>query len=497
MWNKLKPGNLFFKLLGAHLLVVVITLLAVSLVFSYLAEEYFFSTREWELASQAEKVAEVLEEELRLENHEQVEKMASALAVSMNLKIRVIDAMEGRRGEQIISVAPIEEEEETQLGLEQREVEYVLQGNSYSKKVFGPEMQRLLVALPVFQEEDGEGDSGNPADVIGVITVSAPLTGVQATVAHLSRLTTYSGLIAAAVAGVLALSLSKTISNPLRVMTRAARELVGGNFRSRINVTATGEMGELAATFNQAVDEMEKTVEEQKRLQELRQNLVANVSHEFRVPLTSIQGFAEAMLDGLVEEEEKEKCLRLILDNTFYVKRLVSDLLELSSIESGHIQLQWEKISTSRLMDRVIHSAQPKAKGKNISLEYEQKHLPSYVEADEDRLFQVLINLLENALTYTPPGGQIKVEAREVEDNIVFMVRDSGAGIPAEDLPHIWERFYKVDKARNRAHKGKGLGLAITKELVHLHGGEVSVESAPGKGSTFYVYLPQQQDEKA
>ena len=498
MWNKLKTGNLFFKLLGAHLLVVLITLLAVSLVFSYLVEEYFFSTREWELALQAEKVAETLKEEIQSGNHEQVKIVAGALAASMDLKIRVIDPMEEHREQEIITVAPVDEKEETQLGLEQREVDYVLEGNSYSKKVFGPEMQRLLVAIPVFQKteyDNVENGSDNPQEVIGVITVSAPLTGVQATVAQLSRLFTYSGLIAAAVAGALALSLSKTISKPLQVMTQAARELVKGNFRSRIDVNDTGEMGELGTTFNQAVDEMEKTVEEQKRLQELRQNLVANVSHEFRIPLTSIQGFAEAMQDGLVvEEKERERCLQLILDNTFYIKRLVSDLLELSSIESGHIQLQWVQLSTKDLIDRVIHSARQKAESKNITLECEQ-HLPIYMEGDEDRLFQILINLLDNAITYTPEGGYIKVEALEKEEEITFVVKDNGSGIPEEDLPHIWERFYKVDKARSRANKGKGLGLAITRELVHLHRGNVSVKSTPGKGSAFYVHLPKKQGE--
>lgn len=489
MLNKWRRGSLFFKLLSAHLFIVLITLLSVNFFLSHLVEEYFFSAREWELTAQAEKVAEVMEEEILTGNREEIKKVAGALALSMDVKIRVIDPAKSPRlqKEQVIVAAPRESEEETQLGLEQSEIEHVLQGNSLSKKVFGPEMQRLLVAIPVFENTNS---SSNPGNVISVITVSAPLAGVEATIAQISRMSTYSGLFAAAVAGILALSLAKTISNPLQVMTRAARELLQGNFSSRINVNTTGEMEELVATFNQAVEEIEKTVKEQKRLQNLQQNLVANVSHEFRAPLTSIQGFAEAILDGHVKEDEKENCLHIVLDNTRYLNRLVNDLLELSSIESGDIQLHWEHVSPISLAKRVVDSNQPKIQDKQIEMENQiDPNLPS-IWGDEDRLFQVLNNLMENAIHYTPRGGTIKIKAVHQNEEIVFSVQDNGPGIPSEDISHIWDRFYKVDKSRNRAHKGKGLGLCIVKELVHLHQGRVSVHSIPGKGSTFYVFLP-------
>ena len=178
---------------------------------------------------------------------------------------------------------------------------------------------------------------------MGVITVNAPLTGITATIAQISRLTLYSGILAAVIAGILAFSLAKNISLPLQAMTKAARELVKGNFKSRIEVNTSGELQELAATFNQAVDEVEKTVAEQKRLQALQQNLVANVSHEFRAP-DFYTGFADAMLEGFVTEEERERYLRVILDNTLHLNRLVNDSLELSSLESGHVQFKWGSV---------------------------------------------------------------------------------------------------------------------------------------------------------
>ena len=202
---------------------------------------------------------------------------------------------------------PQEGDVEPGVDLEPNEIDFILQGDSLSK-IYGPVLQRQLVAMPIFKEALWKKTKKNLAipEVIGVIIVSAPLTSIKATITQISRLVLYSFFFAAIVAGMLAFSLAKTISRPLQAMTRAARDMVKGNFRSCINISDTGELGQLAATFNQAVEEVNKTVQEQKRLQALQQNLVTNVSHDFRAPLTSIQGFAEAILEGFIREDEKE-----------------------------------------------------------------------------------------------------------------------------------------------------------------------------------------------
>ncbi|NLP18547.1 MAG: cell wall metabolism sensor histidine kinase WalK [Firmicutes bacterium] len=488
MFRKWKPASLFGKLLAAHLVVIVITMLAIGFFLTYLVEKYFFSAREYELVSKAENVAGMLAEEFHRGSFDEVEKMAQTLAYSLDMKIRVFTPDK----EEMVIALPEDDPDEDEVGLESSEIDQVLEGNTMSKKMYGPGIQQLLVAMPVMQESQHEliNSNGTPSKVIGVITVSAPLTGITATIAQISRLTFYSGILATIVAGILAFSLAKNISLPLQAMTKAARELVKGNFKSRIKVNTTGELQELAATFNQAVDEVERTVAEQKRLQALRQNLVANVSHEFRAPLTSIQGFADAMLEGFVTEEERERYLQVIIDNTLHLNRLVNDLLDLSSLESGHVQLTWGSICPRKLAAKALHSIESKAQEKNIDLEYHFSEELALVWGDENRLYQVLINLLENALTYTQPGGQISLLIKEKDNKIIFTVKDDGCGIPPADLPHIWDRFYKVDKARNRAQKGKGLGLAIARELVHLHHGRVTASSTPGRGSSFSVLLP-------
>ena len=485
MLSKWGPKSLFAKLLAAHMIVIMITLATIGFLFSYLVDKYFFTAREWELHTQAEIVAEMLATEFKSGNNAEVEKMSQTLARSMDVKVRVIDEQQN----QIVIAMPPEGETDESVGLEASEIDFVLQGADMSKKVVGPALQHLLVGMPIFTEEHGR-DAENP-EVIGAIIVSAPLASLKASVAQISSLALYSLLFATLVAGFFAFSLAKTISRPLQAMTSAALDMKLGNFRSRIDINDKGELGQLAATFNQAVEETNRTVHEQKRLQALRQNLVASVSHEFRAPLTSIQGFVDAMLEGFIREEEREKYMRVILSNTIHLNRLVDDLLELASIESGYVQLRWEEVLPYTLAERALDTVFPKAQEKKIKLKYNfDNDLPT-IWGDSDRLYQIIINLLENAITYTSEGGTIVLECRQNSDEkIVFSVNDNGVGIPPEEIPYIWERFYKVDKSRNRANKGKGLGLAIVRELVHMHHGEVSVESIPGEGSTFSVILP-------
>ena len=487
-----RPRSLFGKLLLAHLIVILITLLAIGIYFSYLVEKYFSSAHEWEITGQVEKIAEMLAMEFRAGNYEEVEKMSETLALSTDAKIRIIDE---QKNNVVISI-PQEGDFEPGVDLEPNEIDFILQGDSLSKKIYGPVLQRQLVAMPIFKEAPVEKDEEELVavvpEVIGVIIVSAPLTSIKATITQISRLVLYSFFFAAIVAGMLAFSLAKTISRPLQAMTRAARDMVKGNFRSCINISDTGELGQLAATFNQAVEEVNKTVQEQKRLQALQQNLVTNVSHDFRAPLTSIQGFAEAILEGFIREDEKEKYLRIILSNTLHLKRLVDDLLEFASIESGHARLRWEEVSPYRMAKRALDTVFPKARDKQIRLDYAAGESLPTIWGDNNKLYRVLVNLLENAIAYTPEGGKVLLQSwlDGENENIIFAVSDNGIGIPPEEIPYIWERFHKVDKARNRAQRGKGLGLSIVRKLVGLHHGQVKVESEPGKGSTFFVILP-------
>ncbi|GAW93018.1 ATP-binding protein [Calderihabitans maritimus] len=233
------------------------------------------------------------------------------------------------------------------------------------------------------------------------------------------------------------------------------------------------------------------------QLERLRRDFVASVSHELRTPLTYLQGYAEAILDGLAETpQQQRKYLEIILEETLRLRRLVSELLDLSQLESGQINLNFSTFSLPQLVRRVTDKLKPVAEKQGIILKTDLPSDLPLVFSDEDRVEQVLINLLDNALQHTPTQGEITIKAEVLPEEIKISVADTGPGIPREELPLIWERFYKVDKARTRAGKGTGLGLAIVKNIVTALGGEVGVESEVGKGSVFSFTLPLRDPEQ-
>jgi two-component system phosphate regulon sensor histidine kinase PhoR len=228
-----------------------------------------------------------------------------------------------------------------------------------------------------------------------------------------------------------------------------------------------------------------------KRLERIRKDFVANVSHELRTPLTSIKGYIEALIDGA--KDDPQKCIEflgIIQRHADQLNALLADLLQLSTIESGQYQWQRGPVSISDLIDKAVQLLRPQAekKGQAISTALAEGIGP--MTGDADKLTQVLINLIDNAIKYTPKGGRITVEAQRREDVIEVIVSDTGIGIPPLEIPRIFERFYRVDRARSREMGGTGLGLSIVKHIVEAHGGKVSVESQFGKGSRFVVTLP-------
>lgn len=241
-------------------------------------------------------------------------------------------------------------------------------------------------------------------------------------------------------------------------------------------------------------------VTEIRRLEKMRSEFVANVSHELKTPVAAVKGFAETLLGGGVTDEKTARSfLQIIYDENERLNRLIGDILELSKIESKRVQLECSPVHLIEFFDSMLETMSKVAEKKNISLSAD---VPAelFVEGDEDKLRQIFMNLLSNAINYTHEGGSVKVTVvnghkADGTETVVFTVRDTGMGIPRKDLPRIFERFYRVDKARSRSSGGTGLGLSIVKHLVELHRGSISVESDLGIGSSFILELPLLQDE--
>jgi two-component system phosphate regulon sensor histidine kinase PhoR len=235
-----------------------------------------------------------------------------------------------------------------------------------------------------------------------------------------------------------------------------------------------------------------------RKLERVRRDFIANVSHEFKTPLTAIQGFAETLLAGAVDDpQNRGRFLGIILEHSRRLARLTDDLLKLSKMDADRLELEIRRLSVSQLIESCLETAQHRAAEKDIRISVNiSEHLPE-IAGDRRQLAEVLQNLLDNATQYTLPGGQIMVSAETSDAEVIFTVSDTGIGIPLADQPRIFERFYRVDAARSREVGGTGLGLAIAKHLVEAHGGRIWVESEVGQGSQFHFSVPLFDSERA
>ncbi|MGD0905941.1 MAG: ATP-binding protein [Candidatus Acidiferrales bacterium] len=235
-------------------------------------------------------------------------------------------------------------------------------------------------------------------------------------------------------------------------------------------------------------------ITELRRLERVRRDFVANVSHEFKTPLTAIQGFAETLLAGALDDKSNRKhFVEIIRDHAWRLARLTDDLLKLSRIEAGRLELELRPVRVQALVNGCVETARLKAETKGLRIHVALPEGLPLVRADGAQLGEVLQNLLDNALQYTPRGGQIEVSARANGNSVTFTVADTGIGIPESDLERIFERFYRVDAARSREAGGTGLGLAIARHIVDAHGGRIWVESAVGQGSRFHFSVASAQ----
>jgi len=287
-------------------------------------------------------------------------------------------------------------------------------------------------------------------------------------------------LLCAALALLAMAALSRRIFGPVEALTRAARRMEGGDLSQRVAIRSPDEIGELAHAFNSLAGALE-------RGEILRRGMVSDVAHELRTPLTNIRCQIESLQDGLVTTDRA--ALDSLHEETMLLSRLVEDLQELSLAEAGGIRLDLTRVSVDDAVRSAAGAIAPRAREANVRLVIEPGKAPE-ARADPNRVAQVLRILLDNAVAHTPSGGEIRVRTLATEGGVRVEVSDTGAGIPREHLPHIFERFYRADPSRARETGGAGLGLAIARQLAQAQGGSISVESDPGRGTSFTVTLP-------
>ncbi|MEI8167161.1 MAG: ATP-binding protein [Chloroflexales bacterium] len=291
-----------------------------------------------------------------------------------------------------------------------------------------------------------------------------------------------SGFAALAAAIVVSLFVSRRIVEPLHTLSTVSRRLGQGFYRERTRISSDDEIAQLSQSVNQLADALDQT--ERRRLA-----LLADVTHELRTPLATIGGYMEGLLDGVIKPSTQT--FSLILSETSRLQRLIEDLELLSRVEAGQLPVVARRTDLEEGLRGVAVQFEPIFAANQVSLNLQiEANLPN-VWADPDRVDQVLINILANACRYTPAGGNVTLRATYHEHMVTVLVRDTGVGISAEHLPHVFERFYRVDKSRARQSGGNGIGLAIARHLVYAQGGEIWAESdGQGKGTTFVFTVP-------
>jgi signal transduction histidine kinase len=290
-------------------------------------------------------------------------------------------------------------------------------------------------------------------------------------------------VIALVVAVIMTYFISRHLTRPLLDLTKAAERIARGDFRKRVQVQTDDEIGHLALAFNRMMGQLEE-------LEAVRREFIANVSHELRSPLTSIRGFVQGLVDDVIPEEEKGHYLRLTLKETERLNRLIDQILDAARVDSGQFALNKENVDIVQLVRHAVETMEPAIREKGQHLQVDLPAVAVRGHVDPDRVEQIVINLVSNAWQYTPEGGKIEVSLRQERDQAVITVSDTGEGISPQDLPHIWDRFFKADRSRTSKKVGTGLGLSIVKNLVDAHHGRVAVESTVGVGSVFRVWLP-------
>jgi signal transduction histidine kinase len=296
-------------------------------------------------------------------------------------------------------------------------------------------------------------------------------------------------LVAGLIAGGLALAISGFLAwrlvRPLRQLTVAAEGIAQGDFSQRVPVSSSDEVGELAATFNHMAVELERAAQ-------LRRNMTADVAHELRTPLSVVRGKLEGVLDGVYPATSEH--LEPILEATELLTFLVEDLRLLAQAEAGQLTLEKRQVDINDLLQDAQVNFEPQASDRGVKLGLEMSPELPTIQADWHRIAQVLGNLLTNALRHTPDGGFVTLTTTGGNNAVKVTVTDTGTGIPAGDLPYVFDRFWRGEKSRSRTVGGSGLGLAIAKQLVELHQGAIGVESALGDGSKFWFTLPVAKD---
>jgi signal transduction histidine kinase len=465
-WNRI-----VFKLGGSILIIVLIILLPLGFVTQQIFSGFYYSKVQNQLMDLSKRYAESISS---LENKE-IFHMFETLATMTDQEIVIVDS-----NGQVLANSGLPSFEENRkitmepflLGKDENIPRY-----EYYDRLLNERF--IYIGRPIFDRNE---------KYIGSIYVFSSIEPITQSLKVIKNLLILAGIGSILLASGLIYIVSKRLSRPLLDMVSVTRGMAKGELNSRVGITTGDEIGTLGRSINDLAIELES-------YRTNRQEFFASVSHELRTPLAYVDGFAKVLKEGLYEsEEEKDKYLSIIKQEATRMTKLVNDLFELSKMEEGHFHLHLEEIDLIEVIENSLEKTRLKAKEKGLLLSVDSSISIPSILADGLRVEQVLINLVENAIRYTEEG-YIKIKLFSEESKVVIEIEDTGIGIPENEIPFLFDRFYRVEKSRSRQYGGTGLGLSIVKHLVSLQNGSINVQSKVGKGTKVRIEFPIYKEE--
>ncbi len=468
--------SLFSRLMVTYFVIILITLITAGLFLSSALQRYILRSTEEELIREAKELNRhyVLYDKGWV-SREYLELISDGITRYRNTSIWVVRVV-GDIGLLQFQYTPDGVSNEAEIApFSKDEIINVLKGNIIKNiGKFGDRFSApvLTVGLPLKLEQR----------IRGAIFFHTPVEEMNLILYGLYKDIWIAVLFSSILSAILLYWVSHRLSKPLSQMSEVSREIASGNYNRRVKVMSSDETGQLALSFNAMADSLEK-------LEDMRRSFVANVSHELRSPLTSIRGYIQGILDKTFNPEEQEKYLTIALEETQRLNKLINELLDLSQIESGQFPMNFTVFDINEQIRRILIAREDEINAKEIDVEIYFQDEKCPVKADMDRIKQVIINLLDNAIKFNQRGGSIFVKTWKHRGKVYVKIEDQGEGIPREEIPNIWDRFYQIDKSRSGVERGTGLGLSIVKKIMDEHRQNIWVNSRVGEGTAFIFSL--------
>ncbi|KMT22061.1 sensor histidine kinase [Clostridium cylindrosporum] len=465
--------SLFSKLMSTYFIIIVISYILVSVFLSIWFYKYYYEEKKSNLLNEANHIKSLVIDCANREiNRTDMQLQLLVIERLLNCEITVFDSYGYEIG---------------------KPLDYPESKNNISSKISKKDLLTVMDGKEIIKTGDFEDVFNSDVLTVGLpvkisdnvsysVFMHSPFDEVERTIINVFCVIWVVAFFAIMISAFIVYYFSeKILIIPLSNINNTAKQIAKGEFNNRVDIVSNDEIGDLAVSFNYMADSLED-------LENMRRSFIANVSHELRSPMTSINGFVEGMIDGTIPIEKWERYLKVVDGESKRLIRIINDLLDLARLESGEFSMRMGSFELNEFISDSIIKFEDRIYQKNINMNVILMKNGVTVKGDKDRLNQVLTNLVDNAIKFVPEGGTIEVSAVRREDRILVSVFNTGEPIPKEDIKYIWERFHKVDKARVRSGGGVGLGLSIARQILNQHNQTIWVESDPS-GNTFRFTL--------